>query len=67
MEKERRTCNVLKESRQQIADTNGITYAPREGMSLSLDIPETQTRIGYDPDKSRTSVIKIRTASDLIK
>lgn len=35
MEKGRRTCNVLKESRQQIADTNGITYAPREGMSLT--------------------------------
>lgn len=28
---------------------------------------ETQTRIGYDPDKPITSVIKIRTALDLIK
>lgn len=38
MEKERRTCNVLKESRQQIADTNGITYALREGMSLTCPL-----------------------------
>ena len=30
MEKGRRTCNVLKDIRQQIADANGITYAPRE-------------------------------------
>jgi hypothetical protein len=28
---------------------------------------KTQTRIGYDPDKPITSVIKIRTALDLIK
>lgn len=30
MERGKRTCSVLKDIRQQIADANGIKYAPRE-------------------------------------